>query len=370
MQKISYQDLQSTCQALHAFAKARSQKKPDKDVILAVKKIDGRETLKAIRISKMKWYSRIIKWFGLGNATLKSVASFLHDNEPHIPRKFSDLKNRDTLANNFTDEAIEQLSDITKENHRKLKRQKAKGCEIFKHCLSHHNKHLLSKKIYLSLNEDEKIDLYYKSFVRSMGIQDSGLANPMSSLSDKNWYLRYQNPIIDRSEFGYLDPSFNKEKGNLDDHILGFCYEYGLGTKKNEEKALENYHHGVEANEYSACYNLGCLYFKKDNFDQAIFYLKQGEDILLKKLEKAHKYLDVSVDIIVEILDIQYVESKEEFDYRTRKIKEFQEPFLKMYNKALYKTYLALIETYKKIGDETLSTEYQQKAEEIKQQRA
>lgn len=64
--KLSIHELTSICQSLGDFAEARCKPQPDRDCILTVQKINGRETLETIKLSEMSWFSRTIRWFGFG----------------------------------------------------------------------------------------------------------------------------------------------------------------------------------------------------------------------------------------------------------------------------------------------------------------
>lgn len=243
-EKISFQELQTICQALGEFADARSEAQPDKDVILTVTKIDGRETLQATRLSEMSWLSRIIRWFGFGGATVYSVAEFLQYHEPYIPKRFSGLQGRGILENHYSDDAIDELTTLDKETYRELKHQKRRGCEIFKRCVSHHNE-LHCSKAYILLQENERTDLKRDGSggtVTTGGI-DFSYPNPMGPFpaGDENEIReRYHVPIIDQNEFLHLDPFFRTVTA-VSPKVLGFCYEYGLGTKPNHAEALKNY---------------------------------------------------------------------------------------------------------------------------------
>lgn len=291
IQKISFQNYQNICNALGDFGEARSQKYPDKDVILTVKKINGEETLQSTRLSKMKWHERLIRWFGFGGATPKAVAKFLEAHEPVLCRTFSDFKNREVLSLHLKSkddqkDLVNDLVNIPEEKYDKLKKQKSRGCEIFKNCLSHHNR-VHSNKVYILLQEDEKIKFWH------LGKDPMGLFPP-SENDERFIHEHYRAPIIDKNEFVYLDPQFRS--GNdldmLTPAILGFCYEYGLGTKKDLEKAYKYYSEAAEAGEYSACYNLARLLLKQEKKEEAADYLNKAYHIILQKIDDENNIIE------------------------------------------------------------------------------
>ncbi|QLH34800.1 MAG: hypothetical protein HWD61_00570 [Parachlamydiaceae bacterium] len=131
MQKLTFENLETICQTLGTFAQARSQERPDKDLILTVKKINGQMTLQTTRFSEMPWFSRVIRWFGFGGASLQSVADFLHDYEPYVG-SFAHLRNKSILNFHYTDKAMDQLSILEKEKWKELRAQKSKVVKFLK----------------------------------------------------------------------------------------------------------------------------------------------------------------------------------------------------------------------------------------------
>lgn len=330
MNLLSFQDLKETCNALDAFATARSQEQPDKDLILTIKKIHGRETLQAIRLSKMAWHTRLICWLGFGGSTLKAVANFLQNYEPYL--RVANLKNNDVLLFHYTDEAIDILGNLEKDELKTLKMKKIKGCEIFKQCLSHHNENH-SKKVYILLQEYEKIDLR------------SSKSNPMGIFQNegkKVTHERYKLPIIDPNKFTYLDPFF-RTKSDISPRVLGFCYEYGLGVEKDIEEAIKNYRKDANNNP-SASYNLARLLLEKGQFQEALNYLITAETILSLTI----------TDLEKSITDLSSITGT---DIHLEKIKNSK----KENAKALRKLYLVFIEAYRKLDDEANATQYEQK---------
>ncbi len=198
IQKLSFQEMNSICKTLGEFANARLQKNPDKDVILVIKKINGRETLRATRLSKMSWCARFVRWFGFGGATLKSVAHYLEDHEPCLPN-FSRLKDKSILSKYLTEDAINKMTNLESEKLTVLKKQKSQGCEVFKKCLSNHNRQF-SRKIYIELVEYEK----YKNLCNSGSTHDDrGInhtwPNPMGVLKkedEKTLRMHYRPPLL------------------------------------------------------------------------------------------------------------------------------------------------------------------------------
>lgn len=372
-EKLSFQELQNICQALGEFADARSQEKPDKDVILTIKKINGQEVLETTRLSKMSWCARIVRWFGFGSSTLKSVARYLNSNEPYIP-SFYRLKDRDLLAFSYTEDAINSLADVEKERWKELKKQKIQGCEIFKRCLSHHNRKY-PRKIYMLLQENEKTDLRSSGSIFGGGISHT-YPNPMGIFPDgdkKILRAKYRPPIIDQSKFLFLKPFFRDKDNNIPPQNLGFCYEYGLGTKKNIEEAIQNYREAANLDEYSACYNLARLLLKRGDVQEAIDSLKKAEDILSKKIDDAKKSVE---NIRAEPDHIRYQEllnpdqplreeTPEELERRMKRAENLEKdnaPYIKRWDKDLRKLYPVFIEAYSRTGDDLLKAEYEQKA--------
>lgn len=375
--KLSFQDLQSTCQALGAFADARLQEQSDKDIILTIKKINGREILQTTRLSTMTWCARLIRWFGFGGSTLTSVARFLENHEPYLP-SFASLKDKNILCDHYTEGAICKLGQIEKAPWTNLKKQKTQGCEVFKRCLTHYNRQH-SGKIHILLQEYEKIDLGSHGSMHCGGIFHSW-PNPMGVFHEDEHTLRerYKPPIIDTNEFMYLDPFFRTTNHNLPPETLGFCYEYGLGTQKNIDKAIKNYREACADHKYSACYNLGCLLLKKNNIQEAIDSLRKAERILLRRIGDTEKAI---ADLRTKPRHIQIQElfndpsgeqlnqpereeTIEEHEKRMKQVEELEQtngPYIKKWNKALQKTHLVLIEAYTRTGDALLKAEYEQK---------
>ena len=89
-----------------------------------------------------------------------------------------------------------------------------------------------------------------------------------------------------------LLPPILPKNHNISPKVLGFCYEYGLGTKKNIEEAIKNYREAANDNEYSACYNLARLLLNRGDVQEAVDSLKKAEDILLKKIDDAQKVIE------------------------------------------------------------------------------
>lgn len=382
--KLSFQDLQDIRQALQEFGQARTQAKPNRDVILAVNKIDGRETLKTIRISKMKWYSRFVRWLGFGNATLRSAARFLQEKEPYLPHVFSGLKKEDYfLKNHYEPDALNYLTDVnqmTKDNYRELQRIKSKGCDVLKRCVSHYNKKHRSK-IAIEFVESEKINLL-NSFKRSTRCIHHTSPNPMTPFpKDENIHLRnlYKVPFVDE-QGAYKDRARRvRDKIEVSSAVIGFCFEHGLGTKKNKAAAIRNYEEVIQT-EYSACYNLGHLYFKDEDYVRSIEALKKAEEILLGKIHFAQNKVnevrnqrwpdDYAEQLLMEVENLpdnreEQAEGRERRQKYIEGLEKENAHYFKKWNKALYQTYLVLIEVYKKTGDVALSAEYQQKAEAI-----
>ncbi|MCE5319304.1 MAG: hypothetical protein LLG04_18310 [Parachlamydia sp.] len=290
---ISFKTAVQVCDALGKFADARSGTTPNKDFIMMVRKVDGRETLQLTQISQLNWMHRLIRCFGLSclerafgrDTTLKGVTDYLHRNCPYLPRRFSDLKvvwMPDILKGHYHKEAIPELLGLKKERLKKMREDKFRGIEIFKKCLSHHNAKS-PRKIYLSCLPGDQIDLrgYWRG---GRGIIQRG-PNPMGLLPgevDQGQIVRkYEAPVIDPKEFPYLEPFFCKKNEPEDLNALGFCYEYGLGVKKNHQKALNCYKVAVEKDPgYASLYNLGRLYLQDRQWQEANRTLTEAENFL------------------------------------------------------------------------------------------
>lgn len=326
--KLTSQNLNDICQALSTFAEARSKPVEDRDVILTVIKMHGQKTLRAVRLSEVSWHGRLIHHFGLGGSNLASVANFLQTREPFLPRHLR-LYNKESLSFHYTDEAVEDLLHIEKAQLKRLKKQKREGCEIFKRCICKHN-HDHSNKIYILLQEDERKCLKYR-YQHPMG--------PLNSEKAKTLATRYKPPIIDENEFLYLHPRSRRNLCQISPNVLGFCYEYGLGTKKNIQEAIHHYRIAIQKNAYAACYNLARLLLVEEKFDEAIDLLKKCEGIItedIRSLEKACENLD---------------------EERKNNI---QKCILQL-EKRLKLVYLVIIDIYNKVNDPILKAEYEQK---------
>lgn len=153
---ISFKTVVNVCDALGRFAQARAGPKPNKDFILMVKRIDGRDTLQITQISQLNWMHRQIRRFGLSclgrflgtDTTLKGVAEYMNRNCPYLPRRFSDLKTA-YLEGNYFKEAIPVIRALEKSRLKKMREDKFRGLEVFKKCLSHHNANSARKIFYL-----------------------------------------------------------------------------------------------------------------------------------------------------------------------------------------------------------------------------
>ncbi|QLH34799.1 MAG: hypothetical protein HWD61_00565 [Parachlamydiaceae bacterium] len=58
--------------------------------------------------------------------------------------------------------------------------------------------------------------------------------NPMGSFNEDADRLRekFIPPRLEANQFEYLDPFFKETQSEISSKVLGFCYEFGLGTKK------------------------------------------------------------------------------------------------------------------------------------------
>ncbi len=357
-EKLSFNALENICHVLGKFAEMRSKEPKNKNIILTIKKINGREILQIAELSKLSWLARLIRWFGFGGSTLKSVASFLQNHEPYIP-KFSHLKNKELLSLHYTEEAVDQFSNIKKEKWIQLKEEKVRGCEIFKRCLLRHNETSRFKKIYISFKEEEKSSVDGRTEFGIGSLIAHSNPNPMTPVDDnetKHIHERYRTPI-----------SFS----NLTYKSLGFCYEHGLGIEANKEKAIENYHKAIKEEEYSACYNLGRLYLE-DNTERSIVLLKQAEKILLKKIKNAEelinrmttRHLQAEEQLLNNSVDRELINNT--MKTCTEKTTEAN-LLIVHWNKALKKVYLVLVRACDKHKDLSSKEEYEKKIGEIRE---
>lgn len=361
VEKLTFQEVQNTCDALKEFADARSAAQPDKDMILMVTKINGQETLQATKLSEMTWFARFVRWLGFGGATLNSVAHFLQSHEPYLPFRFCLLDRREILAYHYIDDDIDDVMDMDKETYRELKHQKRRGCEIFKRCVTHHNQSSYFQ-VYVLFQEYERVDLRSSGSGSNRGIESSW-PNPMGPFhADNESKVREKHhiPIIDENakEFLYLDPFFRTATKQLSPKVLGFCYEYGLGTKQDIDEALKNYRLDAARNEYSACYNLGRLLFEQNDFQGAIASLRQAEDILEGKINHAQQ---VVIDQQANPRKLPVAEHQE----NCKELEKITEFHLKKWHIAIHRVYSVLIEAHESNGDADDADAYRKKADLI-----
>lgn len=303
---ISFKTAVQICDALGKFAEVRSETKANKDFILMVKRIDGRKTLQLTQISQLHWMHRLIRRFGLSclermfgrDTTLKGVTEYLNRNCPYLPRRFSDLKSEvmpDILKGHYHKEAILAVLALKKERLKKMREDKFRGFEIFKQCVSHHNAKSRCK-IYLSCPTGEQIDLR-GNWRGGRGVIRRG-PNPMGPLPGEidpgHIAQKYEAPVIDTKKFLFLDPFFCTKRIPQDSNALGFCYEYGLGVKKNHTKALDCYKAAVEQDPtYASQYNLGRLYLQDRQWPEANRALTEAENLLNNIKREGNRLLEL-----------------------------------------------------------------------------
>lgn len=282
-------------------------------------------------------------WFW--GTTLTSVARFLQSHEPYLPSNMTGLRHRHEISRYYEDQDVGVVMKLNKLTYKKLKSKKSKGCEIFKQCLVHHNarSHF---KIYICLNEPEKIDLKSHGNSTYAGVHDSwpNPLGPLNTDNDNSLHELYRLPILNPERHSYLAPSFRK-KDPVCPHVLGFCYEYGLGVKKRPDQAFKIYEK-ASAKEYSACYNLGRMLFQKGQYHQGIDYLIKGENMLMAKIKEAQQAIfDAKVGNAPDLQDIEAHHSS----------------CIKRWRKGLKKIYIALMRTYQGLGDNFNADRYAQK---------
>lgn len=345
MTQISFKAAEEICQALGKFAQARNGSKPNKDIILIVEKIEGRKTLQTTELSKMKWYNRLIRYFGLGNATLKAVATFLQENEPYLPQSFSEFKKKDILDCHYDKKDVETLLTIQKERYTLLRKDKISGCKAFQQCLSHHNSKS-KRKIPLILLRTSALNL-----------QTSGTINGVDISPKPLGILPNEENTVQENFYVYTIKDIKNQ------NILGFCHEYGLGTPVDLEKAFAAYK-SAPLTDYAAQFNLGRLYLQKNNPINAITSFSQAENLLVQEIEQKLKELeDLNADKEIKSQDPKLLQHYQEV---MEKRKADKKSDLKVLRKALSKTYLALAEAHKQNNGPAEQEKYSKLASDIK----
>ena len=100
---------------------------------------------------------------------------------------------------------------------------------------------------------------------------------------------KFKAPHLDPEQFKYLDPaSFRKDKIK-DPNVLGFCYEYGLGVKKDHDIAFTCYETAAKTAlqpSFASSYNLGRMLLCRKKFHEAISELSELKTALESRLKK------------------------------------------------------------------------------------
>lgn len=105
---------------------------------------------------------------------------------------------------------------------------------------------------------------------------------------------KYESPVIDPNEFPFLKPFFRTRHAPKDQNALGFCYEYGLGVQKNQQKALHCYESAVLRDpHYSSFFNLGRLHFVSRRFPEANRALNEAENHLNDLKREGNRLLEL-----------------------------------------------------------------------------
>lgn len=287
-----------------------------------------------------------IRRLGFGNATLKSVANFLQQNEPYLPPRFSDLKTREDLLKYYYHKGdISSVLSMQKDRYQYLKAKKTKGFEVFKQCLAHHNAQSKRTKINIGFEESHKINLI--SSTPALGL------------------LSLEKDAIKKK---YKHPSPKLLTMIKDPNTLGFCYEYGLGVESDAEKAFQLYKTASSqpindlANfniNYAAYFNLGRIYLQKKEFPNAVQSLSQAEQFLKGNLERKVEGLTATK---AKFLANDPQKGNEIYQELVRK----NAPRVSDWKKALSKTYAALSETYRQAGNSVEQEKYEKMAAEVK----
>lgn len=324
MGTISYQDLINRCEVLNDFAEARTQTSPNKDVILVLKKIDGQKVLQTAKKSEVSDNWNETRCGHDWNATLEAVAKYLEKQEPYLP-SYSCLKNcSELLGRRYDQETINKIQAINKKTWKTLQLQKAKGYEVFKNCLVERNKKN-QQNVYIVFEEYEKKSLLKKSISRR-GIKYT-YPNPMGfypSQDEKILSLRYKIPLIESDEFLFFSPFFRYYKSSVSSKVLGFCYEYGLGAKKNINNAIEQYRKAADKEEFSACYNLGRLYLDS-NLSESIKFLEKGKTILECKIEMVELSLkENTIETVEKAIQEELIKEKEELEAKIKDLESLE----------------------------------------------
>lgn len=285
---ISFHTAVQICDVLGSFAQARSGSKPNKDIIMMVQKVDGRETLKLTQLSRLTWLQRFVRWFGFGfagtNATLKGVNRYLSTHFPYLPRRFSDLQSStmpQILEGHYFKDAIPEILSLKKARLKQLREERFQGIEIFKKCLANHNAKSRCKVYYADATSD--------SIKLTKDNDAMGVLRPQDASKIAK---KYQGPILQPREFGYLDPEKVDKHWPQDSNAKGVCSEYGLGVKKDRWRA-EIYYLDAALGRYNfaASYNAGRILMEKGDYNRSGNHLAEAEGLLQGKLDEGNRRL-------------------------------------------------------------------------------
>lgn len=300
--KISFATLTNYCEVLGQFHDARL--KGNKNMILQVKKVDGRESLQLISLSQLGLLNRIVRWFGFGPATLTAVTAYLSQHEPYLPRVFSHLQGEQWLKFfkdfHYDDASAVALQALSKERFKQLRNDKIRGIELFKQCLNHHNK-----------KSRFKVETFFKEYEKS-DLRGWGASSPLYLVTPRpighlpeadgefkmeKLARKYKIPCLDPSlsQFAYLLPLFRSGDKVDSKNTLGFCYEYGLGVKQNLDKAFECYKEEIEKPKlqnsiFAAHINLGRLYYyHRHDVKNALASFTTAEKLLSQVIQEGER---------------------------------------------------------------------------------
>ncbi len=142
-------------------------------------------------------------------------------------------------------------------------------------------------KFGLGINKDYKLAIYYLK-------KSADLGNTKAMIYLGGYYLKTQNQK--RNGFQYFLRAANLGNKNAINN-LGYCYEFGLGTKKDIKKAIFHYKLAAKLESITAMINLGFLYQKgqkiKKDLKISIFYFQKAAKLgdtrsinILKRLAK------------------------------------------------------------------------------------
>lgn len=123
----------------------------------------------------------------------------------------------------------------------------------------------VQRDLYIKNDFSKSIKYYLYGIEHGCGASSSNLSNVYSEMKDLENTFKYRQIAFD---LNYYSVSAS----------LGYCYQYGSGTKIDQKKAFEIYKVGVENNDISATHNLAVCYRDaegvEENLELAFKYFK------------------------------------------------------------------------------------------------